>query len=58
MLFIYADINECELNVDNCDQTCTDLPGSYFCNCSMGYELNVDGHTCDGKNEFLEIHFD
>ena len=52
------DINECELDIDNCDQqaTCTNTEGSYSCSCNTGW--TGDGFTCEGiKNEFGLIMF-
>lgn len=37
-----SDINECSINNGNCDQTCTNTPGSYFCSCSEGFYLNPE----------------
>ena len=51
-LFKNLDIDECTANTDGCDDTnggCTNTPGSFTCTCNTGYELNVDGTTCDGK---------
>lgn len=50
MLSNFPDINECndtEL-VHECDHTCINTIGSYACTCNSGYNLNVDGRTCDG----------
>ena len=33
----------------NCDQNCTNLDGSYFCDCAAGYEL-FDGRHCRAVN--------
>ena len=46
------DINECDMNVDGCDQICVNTVGSFLCNCTDGYELNEDGISCNGKNCF------
>ena len=37
------------METDLCSQGCINVPGSYVCNCSEGFELNQDGFTCDGK---------
>ena len=41
-----TDINECELETDNChpDARCVNTPGSFTCICNEGYE--GDGLTC------------
>ena len=43
-----ADIDECAINTDGCDQICTNTNGSFYCSCNTGYRLNVDNKTCDG----------
>ena len=43
-----SDINECEVDLDNCDvqATCTNSLGSYSCACNTGW--TGDGFTCEG----------
>jgi len=49
-----ADIDECQSNQANsCGQDCVNIPGSFFCVCYHGYELNADRRTCDDINECL-----
>jgi hypothetical protein len=43
------DINECAF--DPCEQTCTNLVGSYVCGCDSGFTLNENGFICDDINE-------
>ena len=43
-----ADVDECAMGIDNCDQNCANTMGSYTCTCNAGYQLNSDGHTCNG----------
>ena len=43
------DLDECEAEVDECDQTCHNNVGSYTCSCGAGFTLNSDGFRCDGK---------
>jgi len=33
------DVDECELNIDNCDENmvCINIPGSFSCSCNLGY---------------------
>ena len=49
MFFPLSDIDECNTNRDNCQQTCTNIRGSFTCGCGSGYRLNSDGRTCRGK---------
>ncbi len=42
------DINECTEGTDSCVQNCTNIEGSYLCNCSSGYRLGSDGYSCIG----------
>ena len=42
------DIDECE--GEPCEHICENTNGSFKCNCTLGYVLNMDGLTCDGKN--------
>ena len=49
-----ADIDECELDMDNChmNATCADVIGSFECECNSGFEGN--GVNCTSK-KFLCI---
>ena len=47
------DIDECTIGNGGCDQTCTNLEGSFVCSCDGGYELNTDGLLCDDVDECL-----
>lgn len=42
-----VNINECLINPCSRGQTCTDLPGSFRCNCKIGFHL--DGKSCAGE---------
>ena len=44
----FADIDECAENITNCTQHCINTVGSYYCNCSNGFLLSDDNHTCIG----------
>ena len=44
-----SDINECLSNNGGCNHNCHNSDGSYTCSCNNGYQLNSDGHTCEGK---------
>ncbi|XP_039112047.1 nidogen-2 isoform X1 [Hyaena hyaena] len=43
-----VDINECATGFHHCgpNSVCTNLPGSYSCDCRSGYEFADDRHTC------------
>ena len=45
---VFADIDECSGNTDNChaQATCTNTIGNFTCACNEGYE--GDGVTCTG----------
>ena len=49
MLYLVADIPECERELDDCDQnaTCINTFGSYDCLCNTGF--TGDGFTCTGS---------
>ena len=44
-----ADINDCELELDNCspNAACTNTMGSFECECLSGF--SGDGMTCEGQ---------
>ena len=44
----HPDIDECSDEGHNCSQTCTNTEGSFTCGCNSGYELDVDGTSCNG----------
>ena len=46
--FHTLDIDECGINNGGCNQTCVNEIASYYCQCKIGYTLNLDGHDCDG----------
>jgi len=48
------DIDECDLQTDDCHQfaTCTNTPGSFTCSCDAGFtDVNGDGTLCEDINE-------
>ena len=49
LIFLNADINECELGIASCSDGCTNVVGSYSCFCHIGYQLANDNYTCIGK---------
>jgi hypothetical protein len=51
VIFVFLDIDECSLSIDNCDQNsnCTNIPGSFLCTCDDGHFWN--GTVCEGKKQ-------
>ena len=47
-MYTFSDIDECLSNNGGCHHNCHDSDGSYTCSCNDGYQLNGDGHTCEG----------
>lgn len=49
-LFFPADIDECAAKMHYChaNTVCVNLPGSYRCDCVMGY-VRVDDFSCTGE---------
>ena len=48
-IFTIADMNECDLQRDMCGNgTCTNMMGSYKCECDDNFELGPNGR-CQGK---------
>jgi hypothetical protein len=45
------DIDECELQIHNCQQDCSNTEGSYVCSCRAGYELADDEMSCTAREE-------
>lgn len=52
----YSDVNECQDTP--CGQLCTNTEGSFQCSCMSGYELQDNGHSCEGSisNSCCKIH--
>lgn len=46
-----ADVNECETGVHQCGegQVCHNLPGSYRCDCKVGFQRDAFGRACVGR---------
>lgn len=52
ILFKYsiADINECTIDNDGCQNQCCNTIGSYYCKCQAGQKLEGDGRGCEGNS--------
>uniref|UniRef100_H0XAK9 Hemicentin 1 n=1 Tax=Otolemur garnettii TaxID=30611 RepID=H0XAK9_OTOGA len=48
-----VDIDECE-HTDTCQHECKNTLGSYQCLCPPGYQLSLNGKTCQDVDECLE----
>lgn len=54
-MFVFIDINECQINNHDCldTQRCDNTIGSYTCirlqSCGTGYTLNAETGQCDGN---------
>ena len=46
MLLISLDVDECQFNLDKCEDKCINTPGSYKCSCPYGQVLASDGYSC------------
>lgn len=45
-----VDIDECARNISDCNQTCSNTPGSYDCSCDSGFNLADDELDCIGQH--------
>ena len=52
--FTHADIDECESSEHHCEQTCINQPGSYTCNCTLGFTLLSNGYSCQGIHILIQ----
>ena len=43
-----TDIDECS-GANDCEQGCTNTPGSYNCSCGSAFTLDIDGKSCNRK---------
>jgi len=52
---LHADIDECELRIDNChvNATCADVIGSFVCTCKNGFDGN--GVDCTGMKSMCIV---
>lgn len=48
IITLIADIDECAEGTSGCSNFCVNDPGSFHCDCPLGFELGDDGLTCQG----------
>lgn len=54
LLLPVVDVDECEVNPDACvNGYCVNNQGSYRCDCPQGWQLALDGRTCQGNNQLI-----
>ena len=46
---LHVDSNECESENRKCSQLCVNKPGSFHCQCEVGYRMEFDDKTCSGE---------
>ena len=56
LMLLSLDINECEIDTDNCDHYCYNTIGSFSCYCENGYRLHENNATCNGMSLIMESH--
>ena len=44
----FSDANECDFNNGQCEETCMNTIGSYYCHCDVPNTLDVDERSCTG----------
>ena len=49
IMLLQTDINECEESKELCEHNCINTNGSYYCSCNLGYVLEDNNSSCDGK---------
>ena len=59
-LFLYScsDFDECTEDNGGCSMLCNNTFGSFFCDCSLGFELDADKQSCNGRNLCIIISID
>ena len=54
-LSLPIDIDECGESNGQCDHSCQNTVGSYYCYCNESYLLMADGKTCQGVYNIICI---
>lgn len=45
----FVDVDECNTALNECEQVCSNTIGLYVCDCAVGYILDENGKTCNGR---------
>jgi predicted SprT family Zn-dependent metalloprotease len=57
-MMVAIDIDECSIQVDECDHNCNNTLGSYTCSCNDGYILDRNGlQQCNGKYVAITLNY-
>ena len=43
------EFDECKTGQHGCQHKCVNTLGGFKCECDIGYELHIDGKSCEGK---------
>ncbi len=54
--YFTVDVDECAQS-NPCQDGCVNTVSSFVCNCSSGYLLSSNGHTCLGEDLFCMIDY-
>ena len=50
LVSIIVDHDECDAEIDLCEELCINTNGSFYCGCSMtGYKLQSNGTSCQSE---------
>ncbi|KAJ1122375.1 hypothetical protein NDU88_000864 [Pleurodeles waltl] len=48
--YVAVDIDECAFRNGQCEQLCYNFPGSFSCDCNLGFTLRPDNRTCEAPD--------
>lgn len=53
MVSAAVDVDECRADNGQCEQVCVNAPGSLYCDCTEGYQLETDRKRCRKSKKLL-----